>query len=142
MKPLSPEKIRDLLTKKGLKITPQRLLITDYLLHHPGHPTADEVYDALKNRITGCSRATVYNTLNSLVDAEMIASFSNEVGRTRYDGNLDPHHHFIDTKSGKVYDIPWEQVDSLCERLGPDYKVLDYQINFYGEYHPPQIPKT
>ena len=135
---MTPERIRSLLLEKGLKITPQRVVITDYLVHAKSHPTADEVFDAVTERLPACSRATIYNTLNTLVEAGVICTVSTEPGKTRFDANMHPHHHFIDTRTSTIYDIPWEQVDQLCESLGKGFKIHDYQITFYGEYQSTQ----
>ncbi len=131
---MSPERIRALLMEKGLKVTPQRVVITDFLVHTEAHPHADEVYEAVKDRLPACSRATIYNTLNTLVDSGVVCAISTEPGKTRYDANMHPHHHFIDTQTGTIHDIPWEQVPQLCQGLGDQFKIRDYQITFYGEY--------
>jgi Fe2+ or Zn2+ uptake regulation protein len=133
---MTPDFIRNVLTEKGLKVTPQRMVIADYLIHEELHPTADDVYEAVKDRLPACSRATIYNTLNTLVDAGVVCAIATEPGKTRYDANMHPHHHFIDTKTGHIHDIPWEQVSQLCESLGDAYQIKDYQITFYGEYKP------
>lgn len=129
-----------ILMEKGLKITPQRLVIADYLLHEETHPTADEVYEAVKDRLPACSKATIYNTLNTLAESGVVCMISTEPGKTRYDANMKPHHHFIDTKTGVIHDIPWHQVERLCESLGDAYRIQDYQITFYGEYQSPSPP--
>ncbi len=133
---MSPDHIRQLLSEKGLKVTPQRMVIADYLIHEETHPTADEVYEAVKDRLPACSRATIYNTLNTLVEAGVVCAISTEPGKTRYDANMHPHHHFIDTDTGVIHDIPWEKVSQLCESLGDQFKIKDYQITFYGQYSP------
>ncbi len=133
---MSPERIRQLLIEKGLKVTPQRVVITDFLVHAHTHPTADEVYEAVKDRLPAISLATVYNTLNTLVEAGVACTVSTEPGKARFDANMQAHHHFIDTRTGQIYDIPWEQVSQLCESLGEGFRVSDYQITFYGEYQP------
>ena len=46
----------------------------------------------------------------------------------------------VDTVTGRIYDIPWEQVSSLCQELGEAFRIIDYQITFYGEYRPPLQP--
>lgn len=133
---MDSEAIRQLLADKGLKVTPQRMVITDYLMHSTSHPTADDVYEAVEDRLPACARATIYNTLNTLVESGVVCAISTEPGKTRYDANMHPHHHFIDTNTGSIYDIPWEQVDRLCESLGASFKIKDYQVTFYGEYQP------
>jgi Fur family peroxide stress response transcriptional regulator len=133
---MTSEAIRKILMEKGLKVTPQRMVIADYLIHEKTHPTADDVFEAVKSRLPACSRATVYNTLNTLVDAGVVSAIATEPGKTRYDANMHPHHHFIDTRTGAIHDIPWEQVSQLCESLGSAFKIQDYQITFFGEYQP------
>ena len=130
------DEIRNLLTEKSLKVTPQRVVIVDYLVHERTHPTADDVYEAIKDRLPACSKATIYNTLNSLIEAGVVCTVTTEPGKTRYDANMYPHHHFIDTRTGRIHDIPWEQVSQLCESLGAEYQIHDYQITFSGEYCP------
>ena len=66
----------------------------------------------------------------------MVCTVSHEPGKTRYDANMHAHHHFVDTATGTIYDIPWETIDQLCNSLGDQFKVKDYQITFYGEYAP------
>jgi Fe2+ or Zn2+ uptake regulation protein len=133
--------IRSLLERHGLKVTPQRMVIAEFLLHTDTHPTADEVFKVVEDRLPAISRATVYNTLNTLVEAGVLHAVSTEPGITRYDANQEPHHHFVDTATGTLHDLPWELVDQLCCSLGPDYRIADYQITFFGEYKPSK-PKT
>lgn len=124
----------ELLLKKGVKPTPQRVVIADYLLRTCDHPTADEVMEAVSDKLpVALSRATVYNTLNCLVEAGVIQEVFTEPGRTRYDANMAEHHHFVDLKSGKIFDIPKEMVPDLEQNLDSKYKVKNFQITFFGE---------
>ena len=67
---MNAAEIKQLLVKKGVTPTPQRIVIADFLVHTLLHPTAEEVYAAVEKRLLcALSRATVYNTLNSLVSA-------------------------------------------------------------------------
>ncbi len=134
---MSPDDLRQLLSEKGLKITPQRLVIADYLIHEKVHPTADQVYEAVKDRLPACSKATIYNTLLTLTESGVVCAISTEPGKTRYDANMHPHHHFVDVQTGIIHDIPWDCVDQLCQSLGNDYEIRDYQITFYGEVKTP-----
>lgn len=131
---METHEVEKLLTNKGVKPTPQRMVIADYLLHTISHPTADEVLAAVENRLPcALSRATVYNTLNSLVEAGVIQEVFTEPGKTRYDANVSDHHHFVDKKTGRIIDVPAELVPKLNEHLGGNFKVHSYQITFFGE---------
>jgi Fe2+ or Zn2+ uptake regulation protein len=43
------------------------------------------------------------------------------------------HHHFVDTSTGRIYDIPFEQVPTLEKSLDGKYKVKNYTVTFYGD---------
>lgn len=132
---MNTSELEALLLKKGVKPTPQRMVIADYLLHTFSHPTADEVLAAVENKLPcALSRATVYNTLNCLVEAGVIQEVFTEPGKARYDANVSDHHHFVDKKSGRILDIPAELVPKLSEQLGEKYKIHSYQVTFYGEF--------
>jgi Fur family transcriptional regulator, peroxide stress response regulator len=124
-----------MLLSRGVKPTAQRVVITDYLLQTDSHPTADEVLSAVAQRLpVPLSRATVYNTLNMLVQAGVIQEVYTEPGGSaRYDANMEQHHHFVDVKTKRIYDIPFESVPTLNQRLGPKFKVNHYSVTFYGQ---------
>jgi Fe2+ or Zn2+ uptake regulation protein len=123
-----------LLLSRGVKPTPQRVVIADYLLQTCSHPTADEVLSAVADALpVALSRATVYNTLNTLKEAGVIKEVLTEPGRIRYDANVSHHHHFVDVKTGKIVDIPAEKVEEIGKLLGDQYKVHGFQVLFYGE---------
>lgn len=126
--------IEELLLKHGVKPTPQRAVIAEYLLGTHCHPTADEVFQAVGDKLpVPLSRATVYNTLNALVEAGVIKEVVTEPGRARYDANISEHHHFVDVKTGAVVDIDDELVSAIKTKLGEQFKVHRYHITFFGE---------
>lgn len=125
---------KELLTKRGVKLTSQRLVITEYLMQTYDHPTADEILAAVAEKLPmALSRATVYNTLKTLVDAGVIREVLTEPGRTRYDANTSEHHHFVDVKSGRIVDIPQEMLPDIQKVLGDKYNVKSYTVTFYGD---------
>jgi len=129
-----PSQVEELLISHGVKPTPQRVVIAQYLVETHSHPTAEEVFDAVVNALpVPLSRATVYNTLNALVEAGVLKEVSTEPGRTRYDANLDRHHHFVDVSTGEIIDVPWDEVLELPKSLRGKFKVHGYQITFFGE---------
>jgi Fur family transcriptional regulator, peroxide stress response regulator len=126
--------VEALLVEYDVRPTPQRVVITQFVVGSREHPTAEDVHRAVRHRLpVALSRATVYNTLNTLVHSGVIKEVVAEPGSTRYDANLEKHHHFIDTKTGKIIDIPWSTVPELARPLKGKYKVNRYQITFYGE---------
>lgn len=126
--------VEELLVSHGVKPTPQRAVIAEFLVNTCNHPTADEVFHAVSDKLpVPLSRATVYNTLNALVGAGVIKEVFTEPGRARYDANVTEHHHFVDVKTGRVLDIEPDQVPHLPLRLGSNFKVHHYHVTFFGE---------
>jgi Fe2+ or Zn2+ uptake regulation protein len=129
---MSPAEV--MLVGKGVKPTPQRVVITEYLMGAESHPTADQILEAVSEKLpVALSRATVYNTLKTLVDAGVIQEVLTEPGRARYDANVSEHHHFVDVKTGKIMDVPHEAVPQLRNQLGSKFKVHNYTVTFFGD---------
>jgi Fur family transcriptional regulator, peroxide stress response regulator len=124
-----------MLLSRGVKPTPQRVVITQYLLETDSHPTAEQILEVVADRLpVPLSRATVYNTLKALVEAGVIQEVYTEPGGSaRYDANMEQHHHFVDVKSGRIFDVPFEAVPTLERQLGDKFKVRNYTVTFYGE---------
>ncbi|HEY9717338.1 MAG TPA: Fur family transcriptional regulator [Trichormus sp.] len=137
-----PSHIEELLQKHGVKPTPQRAVIAEYLVNTHCHPTADEVFQAVAGKLpVPLSRATVYNTLNALVEAGFIKEVVTEPGRARYDANITEHHHFIDVKTGQVIDVDPELVSQIKLKLGEQFKVHHFHVTFYGEVEKEEAPQ-
>jgi Fe2+ or Zn2+ uptake regulation protein len=124
-----------MLSSRGVKPTAQRVVITDFLMRTDCHPTAEQVLESVAGALpVPLSMATVYNTLNLLVQAGVIQEVHTEPGGcARYDANIEQHHHFVDSKSGRIYDIPFEAVPVLGKSLDKKFKVTNYTVIFYGE---------
>lgn len=112
IKKLDHNLVEAMVTERGLKMTPQRRAIVQYLQTAKHHPTADEVLGAVNRKFPMTSRATVYNTLNWLKEAGMIREVF-EGGSVHYDPMTSPHHHFVCRKCGKVEDVEWEAFGDL-----------------------------
>lgn len=104
MKRLTQQKVETLIREKGLKLTPQRQAIVEYLQGCTHHPTADDIFAAVNERFPLTSRATVYNTLNWLKEVGQVSEVF-EGGVARFDPNLEPHYHFVCRGCGSVEDI-------------------------------------
>jgi Fe2+ or Zn2+ uptake regulation protein len=115
-----------------IQVSPPRLAIAAYVLATDDHPSADQVWERVKAELPGVSRATVYNTLNLLVEKSLLCEHVLAEGRRVYDANTERHHHFIDERTGRIENIPWGQLKvSGLEGLG-GVKVSDYQVVVRG----------
>jgi Fur family peroxide stress response transcriptional regulator len=92
------------LRASGLKVTEQRVLVLGELAGDCTHPTAQELFERIKDRHPGISFATVYNTLNALERARRIAALD-VGGPRRFDPNRARHDHAICDRCGSVRDV-------------------------------------
>lgn len=99
--------------ERGIRPSMQRLAIMDYLINHPIHPTIDDVYQALSNKVPTLSRTTVYNTLRMLSENQAAQMITIDEHRVCYDGNVENHVHFYCKKCGKIIDLFGEQAPKL-----------------------------
>lgn len=70
------------------------------------HPSADWVFTQLKPEIPDISLATVYRNLSLFKQQGLIASLGTVSGVERFDGNTDPHVHFICNRCDAIIDLP------------------------------------
>ncbi len=103
---LTLEKLKELIEAKGIKPTFQRLKILEYLYKHMGeHPTVEMIYQALSHQIPAISMATIYNSLNALLEKGLVCAMTITGTEIRYDVNVSSHHHLLCKKCGKIIDI-------------------------------------
>lgn len=108
---------RNICQGRGLKVTAQRFVIYNALAGSREHPSAEALFSEVSKLSPGLTLDTVYRTLNSLVECGLAERISSGGRRARFDGNAEPHHHFVCETCGQVYDLPWPQFDQMP---GPD----------------------
>jgi Fe2+ or Zn2+ uptake regulation protein len=122
----------ELLRAHGIQPSAQRLAVADYVLGTCEHPSAEEVLRRAKAALPMISRATVYNTLNVFVQKGLLRELVLAEGRSVFDCNVSPHHHFIDESTGDIHDVPWDAVRvSRVPRL-PGFDVKEYMVVMRG----------
>lgn len=104
-----------ILKSKGLRVSKQRLLILNYLQDVRTHPRAEDIYLALLDQEPQISLATVYNTLNSFLEAGIIQELSLGDGSKRYDIDLSLHGHFYCMQCKEIENLPY--TDALREAI-------------------------
>ena len=88
----------------------KRDAILAYLRHTDQHPSAETVYAALKAEIPDLSLGTVYRNISLFKQQGQIISLGSVNGVERYDGNVNPHVHFVCTDCGSISDLHGLQV--------------------------------
>lgn len=102
-----PAPLAERLRTRGIRPTPQRLRIAALLLvDPPAHHSAEQVLADLQQTGMQVSKATVYNTLNLFAAHGLIRQFAVDGDRMWFDPNVTPHHHFHDTETGQLTDLP------------------------------------
>ena len=109
----SPSELADAFRAKGLKVTPQRQLLFTLLEDNTTHPTADGLYARASIQMPGISLRTVYTTLTDLVEMGELQAVTLGAGATRFDPNVDDHHHGVCESCGSIIDVYVAGSDSL-----------------------------
>jgi Fur family peroxide stress response transcriptional regulator len=99
--------------EKGLRLTHQRLEIFSELARFDGHPSVDDIYRRVHERMPSISLDTVYRTLDTFERYGLIARFLGDDGRQRFDSNLERHHHLVCRRCHRIVDFEWPQHDRL-----------------------------
>ena len=99
--------------EKGVKLTHQRMEIFREVLTSKGHPSAEEIHKQLKKRMPTISLDTVYRTLTTLENYDIINKFNVLDDRGRFDANPTPHHHLVCTRCNGIQDFYWTIFDGI-----------------------------
>ena len=94
----------------------QREAILQNLQSRTDHPSADMVYESIRQRIPNISLGTVYRNLHSLSENGSILRFTVE-GKERFDGNITPHIHFVCNQCGTIHDAFDTCVDDFIAQV-------------------------
>ena len=117
-----------LFREKGIRPTPQRVEMYQYLLTHPVHPTAEMIHSSLK---LTCSLMTVYNGLDALLEAGLLRLVTIEPGIKRFDATVREHGHFRCRNCQTVYDFPITAENIQVTALN-GFQVLDHDLYCAG----------
>lgn len=122
------------LKKKNIRMTSQRYAILDYLTIDGNHPTANEIYEALKNDFPTMSVATIYNNLKFFIEAGIVNELPFGDNSSRFDLTETNHYHAVCDICGKVVDFDYPsltEVEEVAERL-TQFKVDNHQFKVTG----------
>lgn len=121
------------LKNKGVRFTPQRQAILEFLLSTNTHPTAEEIYKQVRVKFPAVSLGTVYNTLNMLKEHNYLMELSCGDISARFDGNADNHYHIMCDKCGKVVDYFTDLLD-IEEMAAADtgFTINTHRLILYG----------
>ena len=120
------------LTECGLRPSMQRLAIYKYMVTHPTHPTADEIFEALREVIPTLSKTTVYNTLKLFVEHGVVDEVFIDRTSERFDGNTELHAHFKCNSCGAIIDTPIAAPEMINSATPEGVQLDKTQLLYFG----------
>jgi len=131
-----------LLREKGLKVTAQRMAVLSALSGEPdSHLTAEEIYNLVKAGSPEIGLATVYRTIQILLELKIIDRIYLDDGYVRYElGHVyeeedgHHHHHLICVKCGKVRSFQGDLLEEFEKRMEEKtgFQIQDHDVKLYG----------
>ena len=142
---VSQEEFKELLKKKGLKVTNQRLLVLEVLAdHRDRHMTAEDIYELVKEDYPEIGLATIYRTVQLLLEMQLVDRINLDDGCVRYEMGQDTdgdmcgkhhHHHLICNTCGKVLPFKDDLLEELERHIEEEtgFHVVNHELKFYGQ---------
>jgi Fur family transcriptional regulator, peroxide stress response regulator len=108
--------LREACAARGLRLTPQRDVLLRALSEATGHPTADDLVNAVRKVLPTVSHATVYRNVHELVRAGLIGTLERSGAAVQFEMNPVHHHHFVCRRCGHVWDVYLDQIAVTVDR--------------------------
>lgn len=120
--------------ERGLPVTVQRRAVFEAVLGRDDHPTADDVYDEVKDRLPGISRASVYRILYALAEFGLIKRICQPGSTARFDPEIDRHHHLVCLECESIIDFEAERFNDLPlpDVRAHGFEIVEYHVHFRG----------
>ena len=134
--PKASEIFTEFLKREKNRITPERFEVLDSALEYEGHFGADDLYILMKNRKSRVSRATVYKTLELLVQCDLLSKLNFGDNMTRYESSFkrQVHDHLICMDCGRIVEFTNPKLknlpDEIADNLG--FNVASYSFNIFA----------
>jgi Fe2+ or Zn2+ uptake regulation protein len=115
MDAMTSDDLATALRARGMRVTPQRMVLHRALRELDRHVTADELLESVSERLPNVSLPTIYATLELLEELGMVRRVQ-RAGTTLFDPRTDSHHHLICTSCGAIEDLDSDLDTKRLER--------------------------
>jgi Fe2+ or Zn2+ uptake regulation protein len=128
------ETLRSALDAHGQRFTEQRAAVFRHLSASVDHPTADEVFTAVRTQIADISLATVYKALETIVGCGLATKLTYGDDSARYDARTDDHVHARCLICGAVRDVHGSNITGPLSEIRPaaGFRVEGYRVEVVG----------
>ena len=120
MERLTREQAVRVLRTRGIAPTRQRVEIASELLGRPQHLCADQLLAQVNQEESLVSKATVYNTLGLFARKGLVREVLVDPTKVFYDSNMQPHHHYYNESTGRLFDVPDDGLRLEAQPASPD----------------------
>jgi len=120
--------IRQRLQEKGLKITPQRLVVLETIMELGNHPAADQIISVIRKKQPNIATGTIYNILDILSEKRVIIKVKTDRDIMRYDGDTSDHHHLYFSGSDEIMDYYDDEIDKWLTGYFKKKQIRDFSI--------------
>ncbi|PSQ67866.1 MAG: transcriptional repressor [Bacteroidetes bacterium QH_2_67_10] len=130
------EVFRTFLKERGKRQTPERFAVLEEIYATPDHVDADDLYIRLKQEGTRVSRAPVYNTLELLMECDLVVRHQFGESQARYERAYSywQHDHLICLDCNELFEFCDPRLQSVQEMVAGiyDFEIDRHSLNMFG----------